>query len=83
MDRNKRDTAPLQPIAISYEEAADFVVLGLSTMGKLVRQGLFPQPRKVSAKRVVFLVRELTEWLESRPVSDLLPPPNTGAPKPR
>jgi prophage regulatory protein len=85
MGRNKRDIAHIQPmaIAISYEEAADFVVLGLSTMEKLVRQGLFPQPRKVSAKRVVFLVRELTEWLESRPVSDILPPPNTGAPKPR
>ncbi len=85
MDRNKLDTAQLQPmaIAISYEAAAAFVVLSVSTMEKLVRQGLFPKPRKVSAKRVVFLVRELVEWLESRPVSDILPPPNTGAPKPR
>ena len=85
MARNKLDTAQLQPMAIamSYEAAAAFVVMSVSTMEKLVRQGSFPKPRKVSAKRVVFLVRELVEWLESRPVSDLLPPPNTGAPKPR
>ncbi len=73
----------LQPIAIGYEAAAEYVVLSVSTMEKLVRQGTFPRPRQVSPKRVAFLVRELTEWLESRPVSELLPPPNTGASKPR
>lgn len=73
----------LQPIAVDRETAAKFVVLSVTTLELLLRQGKFPKPRQVSANRVVFLVRELTDWLESRPVSELLPPRNTGAPKPR
>ncbi|MDO9277671.1 MAG: AlpA family phage regulatory protein [Polaromonas sp.] len=52
-------------------------------MELLLRQGVFPKPRRVSPARVVWLVRELTDWMESRPVSELLPPRNTGAAKPR
>jgi len=71
----------LQPIAIDPDGAAQFVALSVSTLEKLVRQGDFPRPRKVSDRRVAYLVRELIEWMESRPVSDLLPPANTGAKK--
>ena len=35
----------------------------------------------VSGQRVGWLVREVQEWAESRPVSNLPPPPNTGASK--
>jgi prophage regulatory protein len=68
----------LQPIAVDRKTAASFVLLSESTIDTLVRSGDFPKPRQVSPKRVVFLVRELTEWLESRPVSDILPPVNSG-----
>ena len=37
--------------------------------------------RQLSGQRVGWLVREVQEWAESRPVSNLPPPPNTGAPK--
>jgi prophage regulatory protein len=42
-----------------------------------VRKGEFPKPRQLSARRVAYLVREVDEWLESRPVSDQPPPPNS------
>lgn len=68
----------LQPIALDRKAAANFVLLSESTMDNLVRADKFPKPRQVSKNRVVFLVKELTEWLEARPVSDILPPVNSG-----
>lgn len=73
----------LRPGAIEKERAAQFVSISVSTLEKLQREGQFPRPRLLSDKRVGYLVRELEEWLESRPVSEQLPPPNTGALKPR
>lgn len=67
-----------QPIALDRKSAAEFVLLSESTIDNLIRVDQFPKPRKVSPGRVVFLVRELTEWMESRPVSDILPPANSG-----
>jgi len=68
----------MQPIALDREATAEFVLLSKSTMDNLIRVDQFPKPRQISPNRVVFLVRELVEWMESRPVSDILPPINTG-----
>ncbi len=67
---------PLRPAAIDPESAAAYVSLSLSTIESLERAGEFPRRRQLSGRRVGFLVRELDEWLESRPVSELLPPVN-------
>jgi len=67
----------LTPGALDLGNTALYVALSISTVQKLVREAHFPPPRKLSAGRVGFLVRELDEWLESRPVSQLLPPPST------
>ena len=68
-----------RPAALEKEQAAQFVSLSVSTLEKLLREGQFPRPRLLAGRRTGYLVRELEEWLESRPVSDQLPPPNTGA----
>jgi predicted DNA-binding transcriptional regulator AlpA len=73
----------LQPIAVDKETAANYVSLSVTTLELLVRQGEFPPPRQIAARRVAFIVSELSDWLSTRPVSQLLPPINTGAPKPR
>ena len=62
---------------------AQTVALSTSTIERLEREGQFPKRRQLSGQRVGWLVREVQEWAESRPVSNLPPPPNTGAPKPR
>lgn len=73
----------LSPGALTLNNAALFVALSPTTVQLMVRKGEFPRPRRLSGRRVGFLVRELDEWLESRPVSEQLPPPNTGQRKPR
>ncbi|ENO76548.1 hypothetical protein B447_17431 [Thauera sp. 27] len=74
---------PVNPIFMDLPTVALAVALSESTVQELVRQGQFPQPRQMSGRRVGWLVREVQEWAESRPVSNLPPPPNTGSPKPR
>ncbi|CAN5648777.1 hypothetical protein BH10PSE18_BH10PSE18_14910 [soil metagenome] len=68
----------IEPAYLEKAAAAEFCAIGETTLEKLVREGNFPKPRSVSGKRVAWLVRELREWAEERPVSDNLPPPNTG-----
>jgi len=72
----------VQPIALTIEEAAEFLRISVSLLEQLVREGELI-PRQLSNRRIVFLVDELTEWLRRRPASTIAPPPNTGAKKPR
>ena len=60
---------------------AAMVSLSEASVQKLVREDTFPRPRQLSGRRVAWLVREVNEWAESRPPSELLPPPRTGARK--
>lgn len=71
------------PAALDKESSATYCALSVSTFEGLVRAGDAPQPRQLSARRVGWLRVELDQWLQSRPKSELLPPENTGAPKPR
>lgn len=73
----------IAPIFLDLPAVVQAVALSESTVQELVRQGQFPAPRQLSGRRVGWLVRELEAWAESRPVSQLLPPPNTGASKPK
>ncbi|MFM0095570.1 AlpA family phage regulatory protein [Paraburkholderia nemoris] len=67
----------MKPIYLNLEAVAGAVALSEAQIQKLVREGTFPKPRLLSSRRVGWLVREVEEWAEGRPVSDLLPPPNT------
>lgn len=68
----------IEPAYLEKAAAASFLGISESTLEKLVREDDAPKPRQVSQKRVAWLVRELRAWAEARPVSDQLPPPNTG-----
>lgn len=63
--------------------AAQLLCMSVGTFTKLVQSGEAPKPRQLSPGRVGWLVSELDAWAEKRPVSDIAPPANTGAPKPR
>jgi prophage regulatory protein len=65
------------------DELPNVTKLSLRTIDEEIRQGRFPKPRQASTRRCVWLAREIHEWMENLPVSDLPPPPNTGARKPR
>jgi len=67
----------VKPFYLELDAAAEAVALAPTTVQRLVRSGEFPQPRQLSGRRVGWLVRELEEWAEARPVSTLPPPENT------
>ena len=69
----------LKPAYLDRERCAEFVALSVPTMERLVASGVFPAPRQLTGKRVGWLVREVEEWAESRPVSNNLPVANCGA----
>lgn len=74
----------LEPLYLDKEHSAAYLSLSLSNFEALGRTDpTFPQPRLLSPRKTGYLLTELRTWGEARPVSDLLPPPNTGAPKPR
>ncbi len=68
----------MKPIYLDLPKVCEAVAMAEATVQRLVREGEFPRPRRLSGRRVGWLVREIEEWAESRPVSDLLPPENTG-----
>ena len=70
------------PAAFDRKDAAAYLALSVSTFERLVRQRLAPQPRHIASHRVAWIRAELDAWLSAQPVSELLPPPNTGALKP-
>ncbi len=73
----------LPPLFIDLDQVATLTTLSASTIQNMVARNEFPAPRELSSRRVAWLYREVMEWAESRPVSSILPPPNTGAKKPR
>ncbi len=76
---------PVKQIFVELSTVAEILTLSESTIQAMARLGSdhFPQSRQISGRRVGWLLREIEEWAESRPASQLPPPPNTGASKPR
>lgn len=68
---------------IEREELPGIVKMSLRTIEEEIRQGRFPKPRQKSGRRVAWLAKDIDAWMENLPESDLPPPPNTGAKKPR
>lgn len=66
----------LRPAVLDIDQVAAYLSLSARTVNSMVQKNDFPKPRQLSGRRVAYLVRELDEWLESRPMSDLPPPVN-------
>lgn len=75
-DHPKTVTVVLRPAVIDEDQAAAYLSLSVSTITNMERRGEFPKKRQLSGRRVGYLLREVDEWLEARPVSNLLPPVN-------
>jgi prophage regulatory protein len=68
----------VKPLYVDLPTVAGIVALSEASIERQVREDDFPKPRLVSPRRVAWLLREVEEWAEERPVSQLLPPANTG-----
>ena len=72
------------PGALDKEMAAAYCSVGVTTFEQMVQEKIAPQPRRFPGRRrVAWLRPELDAFLSSLPISDLMPPDNTGAKKPR
>lgn len=72
------------PGALDKELAAAYCSVGVTTFEQMVQEKIAPQPRRFPGRRrVAWLRTELDAWLANLPLSDLLPPDNTGAKRPR
>ncbi len=80
-----RNTPPpgLVPAALCKEHAAYYLGLSLSTFDRAVASGLIHKPRSPSGHTARWLRVKLDEDLLNWPESTILPPENTGAPKPK
>ena len=68
---------------LDKDEVVEVTKLSASSIEEQVRQGSLPRPRVLSPKRTAWLASDVVDWMRNRPPSDLAPPPNTGAKKPR
>lgn len=68
----------IEPLYVDIEQASQLTTLGRSTIEAEIRAGNFPKPRMLTARRTAYLFSEVKAWAQSRPVSDLPPPANTG-----
>lgn len=64
---------------LDLDAVAAAVSLSTGVVQKLVREGSFPKPRALSARRVGWLVSEVEAWANARPIANMLPPPSGGA----
>ncbi|MET3229435.1 UNVERIFIED_ORG: prophage regulatory protein [Burkholderia sp. 1263] len=63
----------VKPIFLDIAGVAATLSLSEASIRTLINQGNFPKSRLISGRRVAWLVRELEEWAEARPVSNLPP----------
>jgi predicted DNA-binding transcriptional regulator AlpA len=68
----------VRPLLYSLDEVAQAVSLSTGNIQKLVREGSFPKPRAMSARRVGWVVSEIEEWVIALPIANMLPPVNAG-----
>ncbi len=67
----------IQPMYLAKPSAAAFLSLSESAFEGLVTAGEVAKPRRLTAGRVGWRVVDLIAYGESRPASDLPPPPGT------
>jgi prophage regulatory protein len=72
----KKAVVTMRPLYLDLDGVAEALSLSKTTVQKMVRTNEFPRPRALSGRRVGWLVREIEEWAEARPLSDMLPPPS-------
>lgn len=67
------------PLLVARDNAAQALGISERTLEGLVRDGKLPPPRKISQGRTGWLWRELQDFAEALPVSDLAPGPGRRA----
>lgn len=72
----------LQPLCVRLEHAARLMDVSTSTLQNLSRTEPLLKPIQVGKGSARYVVANLKEYVSTRPVSELLPPPNSGQGRP-
>ena len=51
---------------LTIKEVSELIGLSVSTINRLIKKGVFPNKIKLSAKRMVFVKKEIDEWIEEK-----------------
>ena len=54
----------------TIQEVSEFLGISISTINRLVKEGDFPPKVKLSPRRMVFMKREIDEWIESKRINN-------------
>ena len=57
--------APNRPF-LTMKEVSDLLGISVSTINRLIKRGDFPQKIKISPQRMIFMKREIDEWIISK-----------------
>jgi prophage regulatory protein len=58
----------IRVIVTAKETARDYARCSRATLYRWVRDGIFPQPRRIGPKRIGWIAAELEEWVLTRSV---------------
>tara|TARA_B100000963_G_scaffold6366_1_gene5002 strand:- start:847 stop:1035 length:189 start_codon:yes stop_codon:yes gene_type:complete len=51
---------------LTIKEVSNLLGISVSTINRLIKNGDFPKKIKLSPRRMVFMKREIDEWIESK-----------------
>ena len=57
--------APNRPF-LTMQEVSDLLGISVSTINRLVKKGDFPQKVKISPRRIVFMKKEIDDWIDAK-----------------
>ena len=51
---------------LTIKEVSELIGLSVSTINRLIKKGVFPNKIKLSTRRMVFVKKEIDEWIEEK-----------------
>ena len=49
---------------LGIKEVSELLGISVSTINRLIKRGDFPQKKKLSPRRIVFMKNEINEWIK-------------------
>ena len=55
---------------LTMKEVSDLLGISVSTINRLIKKGDFPLKVKLSPRRMIFMKKEIEEWIESKRINN-------------
>ena len=50
----------------TMQEVSEFLGISISTINRLIKKGDFPPKVKISPRRIVFMKKEIDDWIDAK-----------------